>query len=85
MLILVLKKLKSLWIQKGKIPLQELSSTLEQIIDSTDQDEILPKKRKDYLSAELKAMQTTLKILKGEEINIVEETQGLYGLIACLD
>ena len=63
MLILVLKKFKSLWIQKGKIPLQELSSTLEQIIDSTDQDEILPKKRKDYLSAELKAMQTTLRNL----------------------
>ena len=65
---------------KGKVPLDELSSTLDQIIDSTHQDEKLTEERREYLSAELKAMQTTLRILKGEEIGIVEETQGLYGL-----
>jgi len=66
---------------KGKIQLEELSSTLDQIIDSTHQDAILTKERREYLSAELKAMHTTLRILKGEEIGIVEESQGLYGLI----
>jgi len=65
---------------KGKIQLEELSSTLDQIIDSTHQDAILTEERSEYLSAELSAMQTTLSILKGEEINIVEESQGLYGL-----
>jgi hypothetical protein len=65
---------------KGKIQLEELSSTLDQIIDSTHQDAILTEERSEYLYAELSAMQTTLSILKGEEIGIVEETQGLYGL-----
>jgi ElaB/YqjD/DUF883 family membrane-anchored ribosome-binding protein len=65
---------------EGKAPLEELSSTLDQILDSTHQDERLTEERREYLSAELRAMQTTLSILKGEEIGIVEETQRLYGL-----
>ena len=65
---------------KGKVPLEELSSTLDRIIDSTHKDAILTEERREYLSAELRAMQTTLRILKGEEIDIVEESQGLYGL-----
>jgi hypothetical protein len=65
---------------KGKVPLEELSSTLDPILASTDQDATLTEERRAYLSAELKAMQTTLRILKGEEIDIVEESQGLYGL-----
>jgi len=65
---------------REKQPLQELSSDVDQIIDSTLQDATLSEKRREYLTAELKAMQTTLRILKGEEIDIVEETQGLYGL-----
>lgn len=65
---------------KEKVRLEELSSTLDQIIDSTKQDAILTEERKEYLSAELSAMQTTLSILKEEEIGIVEESQGLYGL-----
>lgn len=64
---------------KEKVRLEELSSTLDQIIDSTHQDAILTEERREYLSAELKAMHTTLRILKGEEIDIVEESQGLYG------
>jgi hypothetical protein len=65
---------------KGKVRLEELSSNLNEIIDSTQQDAILTEERREYLTAELKAMQTTLRILKGEEIDIVEESQGLYGL-----
>jgi hypothetical protein len=65
---------------KGKVLLEELSSTLDQIVDSTHQDERLTEERREYLSAELKAMQTTLRILKGQEIDIVEESQGLFGL-----
>ncbi|NOR88763.1 MAG: hypothetical protein GQ524_00770 [Anaerolineales bacterium] len=65
---------------KGKVPLEELSSTLDQIIDSTHRDAILTEDRREYLSAELSAMQTTLRILMGEEIDIVEESQGLFGL-----
>ena len=65
---------------KGKVGLEEFSSTLNQIIDSTHQDAILTEERREYLTAELSAMQTTLRILKGEEIDIVEESQGLYGL-----
>ena len=65
---------------KGKVQLEELSSTLDQIIDSTHRDAILTEDRREYLSAELSAMQTTLRILMGEEIDIVEESQGLFGL-----
>ena len=65
---------------KGKAHLEEISSTLDQIVDTTHQDTDLEEERKEYLSAELGAMQTTLSILKGEEIGIVEESQGLYGL-----
>ncbi len=65
---------------KGKVQLEELSSTLDQILGSTHQDERITEERREYLNAQLKAMQTTLSILKGEEIGIVEETQGLYGL-----
>lgn len=65
---------------KEKLPLEELSSTLDKIIDSTYQDATLTEERKAYLSAELKAMHTTLRILKREEIGIVEESQGLFGL-----
>jgi len=65
---------------KGKLPLQELSSTLDQIVDSTHQDATLTEARRKYLSVELKAMHTTLRILNGDELDIIEETQGLYGL-----
>ncbi len=65
---------------KRKVLLEELSSTLDQIDGSIDQDATLTEVRREYLSAELKAMQTTLRILKGEEIDIVEESEGLYGL-----
>jgi len=65
---------------EGKAQLDELSSTLDQILESTHQDERLTEERREYLSAELRAMRTTLSILNGEEIGIVEETQGLYGL-----
>ena len=66
--------------EKGKVQLEELSIKLDQIITSTRQDTKLTKKRREYLSAELNAMYTTLKILRGDEIDIVEEAQGLYGL-----
>jgi hypothetical protein len=66
---------------KGKVPLEELSSTLDQIIDLTHQDTALTDERREFLSNELKAMRTTLRILKGEEIDIVEESMGLYGLV----
>lgn len=69
---------------KGKVPLEDLSTTLDQIIDSTYHDANIPEERREYLSAELRAMQTTLRILKGEEIDIVEESQGLYGLTPIL-
>lgn len=65
---------------KEKPQLQELSSTLDRIIDTTYQEATLPERRREYLTAELKAMQTTMKIIKGEKISIIEETQGLYGL-----
>jgi hypothetical protein len=65
---------------RGKILLQELSSNLDQIIESTHQDTTLTEARREYLSAELKAMQTTLRILNSEDLDIIEETRGLYGL-----
>ena len=65
---------------KGKVPLGELSTTLDQITTSTRQDAKITKERREYLIAELNAIGTTLKILMGEEIDILEETRGLFGL-----
>ena len=65
---------------RGKIHLEELSAVLDQIIASTRQDTSITNARREYLSAELNAMRTTLRLFQGEKIDIVAEAQGLYGL-----
>jgi hypothetical protein len=65
---------------KGKVPLEELSTTLDQITASTRQDAKITEERREYLLAELNGMRTTFKILRGEEIDILEEALGLFGL-----
>lgn len=65
---------------KGTIPLEELSEQAADLLHTTRQDGSLSRDRRTYLLAELTAMQTTLRILRGEALDFLEESKGLYGL-----
>ena len=66
--------------RKGKIPLKELEGIASDLFNSITQDSSLSSGRKEYLIGEVGAMQTTLRILQGETLGIIEEVQSLYGL-----
>jgi len=65
---------------KGSIPLEELSAQAADLLQTTREDESLSRDRRTYLLAELTAMQTTLRILRGETLDFQAESRGLYGL-----
>ena len=67
--------------RKGTIPLKELEGIASDLFNSITQDSSLSSGRKEYLKGEVGAMQTTLRILQGETLGIIEEVQSLYGLI----
>jgi len=66
--------------RKGKIPLKELEGIASDLFNSINQDSSLSSARKEYLTGEVGAMQTTLRILQGEAPGFIEEVQSLYGL-----
>ena len=66
--------------RKGKIPLKELEGIASDLFNSITRDSSLSPARKEYLKGEVGAMQTTLRILQGEALGIIEEVQSLYGL-----
>lgn len=65
---------------RGKAPLTALQQTAGELAESIPFDSSLEAARKEYLLGEVGAMQTTLRLLQGESLGIVEEVQGLYGL-----
>ena len=73
-------QIKTDLLAQPKPTLPELSSRVERIFNSTDEDETLPDERKDFLLAQLTAMQTMIQILGGKEISVVEEMQHFFGL-----
>jgi len=66
--------------RNGKIPLKELEQIAFGLFRSIEQDGSLTTARKEYLEGEVGAMQTSIRILKGEALGIVEEVQRLYGV-----
>ena len=66
--------------RKGKIPLKELEEIASNLVNSIIQDSSLSAARKEFLKGEVRAMQTTLRILQGEAPGFIEEVQSLYGL-----
>jgi hypothetical protein len=65
---------------KEKIQLVELTHAANELADGIAQDNTLEASRKEYLQGEVGAMQTTLDLLQGVSIGIIEEVQSLYGL-----
>lgn len=66
--------------RKGKVPLRELEQMASDLADSLAHEDYTVNPRAEYLNAHVRAMQTSLRILQGESIGIVDEVQGLYGV-----
>jgi hypothetical protein len=66
--------------QRGEVPFKELERIASDLVDSISQDSSLNPGRKEFLTGEVGAMQTTLRILQGEAPGFIEEVQSLYGL-----
>jgi hypothetical protein len=66
--------------QRGKAPLPELIAEAKELTASVMSDEMLPPRRKEWLLGELAALQTTLRILQGEALEISAEVRLLYGV-----
>ena len=66
--------------EDGKAPLTALEQKARELAESIAPDISLAAGRKEYLLGEVGAMQTTLRLLQGERLGIIEEVQALYGL-----
>lgn len=66
--------------RQGKVPLPELAAQTRALADSIAGDGELAPLRREWLLGELGAMQTTLRILAGEALEILAEVRLLYGV-----
>lgn len=66
--------------QRGKVPLPELAAEAQDLAQSVARREDLAPDRKEWLWSELGALRTTLRILSGEELEILAEVRLLYGV-----
>lgn len=73
-------QIKTDLLSQPKSTLPELFSRAERIFNTTVEDETLSIERKEFLLAQLTAMQTMIQILNGKENSVVEEMQHLFGL-----
>ena len=66
--------------RRGKVPLPELTAEAQGIAAAVAGDESLDALRKEWLLGELGAMQATLRMLSGEQLEILTEVRLLYGV-----
>jgi hypothetical protein len=66
--------------QREKIPLSELADRALELAASVASDASLAHRRREWLQGEIAAMQTTLRLLAGDELDILVEVRGLYGV-----
>jgi hypothetical protein len=70
------------WMQKakqaGKLPLDELAERTDRLAGEVSRVDDWDAQRKDYLAAQLRAMQMSLRLLAGEKVSLVEEVRALY-------
>lgn len=64
--------------QAGKLPLTELAERTDRLAREVDQVNDWDVQRKDFLAAQLRAMQLSLRMLSGEKVSLMEEVQALY-------
>lgn len=65
---------------EGRVSLAELDALAHRLATDAAADPSLPPPRREYLQGEIAAMQTTLRILQGETLDIVDEVRRLYGI-----
>lgn len=65
---------------QGKRTLDELVAEADELATSLFSDSNLNSQRKDFLTRQVTAMQTSLRMLKGKRLSLVEETLGLYDI-----
>jgi hypothetical protein len=64
---------------EGKLPPDVLSALAESLEQAVTGDSSLAEERREFIGSELGAMRTTLRILAGETLDIVDEVRWLYG------
>ena len=64
--------------QAGKLPQTELAERTDRLAREVDQVSDWDMQRKDFLAAQLRAMQMSLRLLSGEKVSLTEEVQALY-------
>jgi hypothetical protein len=66
--------------QAGKRPLAELTEKAGRLTSEVSEVNGWDAQRKDFLAAQLRAMQMSLRLLAGEKVSLVEEVQALYDI-----
>ena len=70
------------WRQKaeetGPRPVADLAQKAADLASAITEDADLDPQRRHYLSREVRAMQTSLRLLQGEQVALVDEVKGLY-------
>jgi hypothetical protein len=64
--------------QAGPLPLEELGKRVNRLADEVDRELQGDAQRKDFLAAQLRAMQMSVRLLRGEEVPLIEEVQAIY-------
>ncbi len=64
---------------RGKLPLEDLSQEAERLVAALPGAQFEPQ-RAEFFSAQLTAMQTSIRLLSGERLPLVQETEWIYGL-----
>lgn len=63
---------------RGKQPLEPLSVRVAALADAVAGDTDLEEQRRDFLARQVRAMQTSLRLLGGEKMSLADETEALY-------
>ena len=66
--------------REGKLPLGDLSRRAAALEQAISADASLDAQRKDFLARHVRAMQTTLRLLSGEQLSLADEAEGVYDI-----
>lgn len=62
----------------GKLPLDELEHRADDLMAGLQADTVMDAQRRNFLSGQVRAMQTAIAMAQGEQLSIKQETEGLY-------
>lgn len=64
--------------EAGRVLLPDLSKQVDLLSDEISRAGGMDEQRRDFLARQVAAMQMSLRLLRGEEVSLAEEVQGLY-------